>query len=123
MPEYELLQMMPGMLKNEDALSMEYLVSESDESVIQSLNNFLLKYSQWINEQEKKICQLNPKFHEVAAQNLQKCNAAYKQMSKAVDMLKLDKHAMQAFKIANEAMLLQREQTLKKAGKEYIAQK
>ena len=48
MPEYELLQMMPGMLKNENALSMEYLVSESDESVIQSLNNFLLKYIQWI---------------------------------------------------------------------------
>lgn len=116
MPEYELLQMMPGMLKNEDALSMEYLVSESDGSVIQALNNFLLKYSQWINEQENKICLLNPKFHEVAEQNLQKCNAAYKQMSKAVDMLKLDKHAMQAFKIANEAMLLQREQTLKKSG-------
>ncbi len=115
--QYNLLQMMPGILQDEKSLSMNFLAHDSTKKILLELKKFATKYTQWIQLQKDKISNINTRYKRVAKKNIANCEAASSAINKAIELLKTNANAMCAFKYANEAMLMQRIQTLKKDKK------
>ncbi len=119
LPSYNLRQMMAAQIEDSQVLSMKYLSKEPSIVVIGALKAFVYSYRAWIMRQSEKITQLDSRYQASAAGNIQKCHDAFNRMLHSIELLHQDQDAMKAFQLANEAMLLQRKQTLIKAGKEY----
>ncbi|WP_195468128.1 helicase-related protein [Clostridium sp. D43t1_170807_H7] len=100
-------QMMPNKLKIDNFLKMIYWRTVSLEEGLKSLNKFIDEYKVWILEQEKKGKDL--KGHEYAVQySLDKLNICYERLKDGIDAIRNNSIAWKAFKLMNEAMLLQR---------------
>lgn len=124
-PEYNLKQMKAAQIGKLPVLSMEHIASTDASNVIFELSQFARKYKEWIDKEESKISTVEQRLMECAEYHIDKCNFAYERIKNAVyvleESLKGDKIAWYAFKYANEAMLMQRLQTLKKQKKEVDA--
>lgn len=116
-PSYNLLQMMPADYKDKKVLSMNFLAYADPQSVTASLLNFMNSYEDWICKTEKEINLLKVESQGIAKSNMMKCHAALDRIRHSIDLLCTDKAAMTAFQYANEAMLLQRIQFLKRDKK------
>lgn len=120
-PEFDLRQMMATQNSNLHVLSMKYLSEEKAETVFEKLYQFVDDYKKWIDKTEAQIVTLPESHRDCAAENMQKCRQAALRMRKSVELmesgLQNDGKAYRAFQLANEAMLLQRSQTLVKSGK------
>ena len=120
-PSYNLRQMMASEIDDKQVLSMTYLSETIPLKVIASLRNFVKGYKSWIENIVIESRELPDRYRESAAKNIRKCQDAYERIAKSIDLLEKsisgDKMAIKAFQMANEAMLLQRKQTLKKNGK------
>lgn len=127
LPSYNLHQMMAKQLPDAKVLSMKFLAEEMPAIVIASLRSFIQSYDEWITNQIDNAGELDERYRASAETNIQKCHRAYERMSKSIDMLEeslsKNKNAIKAFQMANEAMLLQRRQSLIKAGKSFEPEK
>lgn len=126
-PSYNLCQMMAAQIEDKQVLSMKYLSESESVSIISSLRSFIQAYQVWISKQRNAISKLDEKYRNTAEKNIEKCQDAYLRMKHSVDLLesssKGDVRAIRAFRLANEAMLMQRRQTLRKAHKSFEADK
>lgn len=113
LPAYEVLQMRPRELDENERFSMSYLATASKEEVVSSLSDFVFEYEKWIDEQEKLIKTVPQKHREIAVGNIQNCRECAKRMLRALDTLSLGGKPFEAFRLANEAMLLQRVNSLR----------
>lgn len=120
-PSFNLYQMMAKQIEDQQVLSMKFLAETAPETVINSLRKFVLSYKYWIDELESSVSGLEKKYQERAAKNIAKCRDACERMWQSVDLLEKslsgNNDAIQAFQMANEAMLMQRHQTIIKSGK------
>lgn len=127
MPSYNLRQMMAAQIEDKQVLSMQYLAEAEPEKIICSLHNFIQLYSDWIAKQKKAADNVDEEFRKAATKNISRCQDAYQRMKHSVDLLEHSRRgdckALKAFQLANEAMLMQRKQTLQKAGKTFEAEK
>lgn len=123
LPSYNLHQMMAAQIQDTQVLSMKYLSEARPSTIITSLRAFVESYNDWISQQKERIKDLDVRYRERAGDNMQKCKCAYERMMHSIDLLEKsinqNQDAIKAFQMANEAMLLQRRQTLIKAGKEF----
>ena len=123
LPSYNLYQMMAAQIEDRQVLSMQYLAEALPGSVIQSLRNFVKSYGEWIEKQTCNIEEIDERYKKSATENILKCKKALSRMERSIDLLEASlsgsKDAIKAFQIANEAMLLQRRQTLLKSGKPF----
>lgn len=121
LPGFDLRQMMAAQTADSHVLSMKYLASEKAETVFEKLHQFIDGYKKWIDNTEARIVMLSEAHRGCAVENMQKCRQAALRMEKSVKLmengLQNDGKAYRAFQLANEAMLLQRSQTLIKSGK------
>lgn len=121
MPSYRLHQMMTPQKNDQSVLSMQYLSESEPEEIISQLYSFTDDYNSWIDELSKKKNGLDKKYWNTADININKCKQARDRIRHSIDLLndsvKTDGLAMRAFQYANEAMLMQRRQSLTKAGK------
>ncbi len=122
MASYNLKQMMASKIENQSVLSMNYLATADSADVSSALKNFAESYRCWIDEIHDKAKMLPEHFKAEAECNIEKCYAAYHRIMNAIELLS-DSKAFQAFRLANEAMLMQRRQTLIKGKREYDAEK
>ena len=124
LPSYNLHQMMAAQIEDKQVLSMKYLSEAMPVAVIQSLRTFIKSYSDWINLKAEEADGLDERFKYSADNNILKCRKAFQRMEGSIDLLEKSLtgscDAIKAFQMANEAMLLQRRQTLLKAEKEFI---
>lgn len=122
-PEFNLRQMKAAQVVSGNVLSMQFLSSALPEDVIRELFAFAVKYQKWIQERQEEVCNVREGLREIAEENIKKCQDACNRIMYAIRLLEesatTDKLVFRAFQIANEAMLLQRQQTLIKSGKEY----
>lgn len=120
LPSCNLRQMMAAQIDDTQVLSMKYLAEAMPDVVVQSLRTFLEGYKKWIEKLEISAGTLEDHYKESAATNIIKCKSAYLRITRSIDLLEKsiqgDKSAITAFQMANEAMLLQRRQTLIKSG-------
>ena len=125
-PSFNLHQMMAAQIEDRQVLSMKYLSEGMPLAVIASLRAFVKSYEEWIMKQASMIDELEECHRASANANIAKCNKALVRMSSSIDMLEEsvsgNKAAIKAFQMANEAMLLQRKQTLIKSKKEFVAE-
>lgn len=123
LPSFNLHQMMAADIEDKRVLSMKFLSSGNPEDVISALHQFADSYSVWIDEIYKTAMKYDDVLRDSALRNVKKCRSAYTRIVRSIDLLeescKGGNEAMKAFQLANESMLLQRKQTLEKAGKEY----
>lgn len=121
-PEYNLKQMKAAQIDNLPVLSMEYIVNGKEKEVIRELFEFAEKYKKWILKETKKVDEVEKRLKECAQDHIEKCNTAYERIVNSIKELEKslssDQIVWNAFKYANEAMLMQRIQTIKKQGKE-----
>ena len=118
-PDYESNQMMPAVYGNNQILSMEYLASAEKSTLCRELNEWISGYKQWIDSLDELREHVDSEYADTARNNVEKCLNTYATILKSIDFLKED-DIYRAFKIANEAMLLQREHTLRIKGIEPI---
>ena len=121
LPSYNLHQMMAASIRDSQALSMQFLAYGQPDEVLAKLEGFINAYQVWIDGLQERVVSLKQEYRETAENNLAKCRAAERRMMEAVTLLRNsvsgDNKAMQAFQWANEAMFMQRQRTLIKAGR------
>lgn len=122
-PEFNLKQMKAAQVVSGNVLSMHFLSTAAPKSVISELLAFAAKYQSWIDDREKEIKDVREGLRGIAEKNIQKCQSACDRIVYAIKLLDdsavTNGVAFRAFRLANEAMLLQRRQTLLKNNKEY----
>jgi hypothetical protein len=111
-PTFEVARVEPRSLAG-DGLEMSVLAECRDGAQLRSLIEPLIAgYSSWIeNDKGPEILALPSDLRAVATQHLDDCRTSLKRIQAAVDMLAADPAALDAFRFANRAMLLQRSQT------------
>lgn len=117
MPLYNLKQMRAAGEFN-PVFNMNYIVSEKPHNVIQKLRLFTGSYSKWIDELEDRKSSLSTNYARSATENIDKCRKTLKRIKHSVDLLEKSASengaSWRAFVYANEAMMMQRIQSLKK---------
>ena len=108
-PSYEIKPIVPTRFPDLD-LKMYDLSTLGDKAAIDPvLNSLCDKYEEWIGQQQATVD--NPdfpqEFQNAALRHLDKCRECLRRMRSGLDLLKADSTVMYAFRLANQAMLLQ----------------
>lgn len=104
MPEYEVKPILPG--NSSAKLSMK-MYSDEPEMAVEDLNVLCDEYGKWINKKEIEANELDEKYVEVAKKQIRLAKQCRDRMKKGIEILKTDSLVMQAFQLANRAMLMQ----------------
>lgn len=123
MPEFNLHQMKPAEIAEDKILSMEYLSRAAVEEIVAGLKNFISEYQRWIDDLRRKIAGVRVNLRDVAQENLSRCQQSHDRILNSIELLQKNAQAFRAFQLANEAMLMQRRQTILKAGGKFEAGK
>ncbi len=108
MPTVEVPQVTANIAgKNNEALSFYFLCNESNEIVVNKLDEFIDDYAQWIDKQIKKASTEEDDEQETANSIVSKQKIALQRMQQGIRLLEKDNHIWQAFTSMNQAMLLQ----------------
>ena len=126
-PEFNLLQMKAASIDAGKIFSMKFLSTATAGEIIPGLVSFAEKYREWIDGLGDKASAAGDSFKEIADNNILKCRDAYDRISLAIQLLdessKSDNKAFRAFQLANEAMLMQRRQSILKNKGQYDPEK
>ena len=71
------------------------------------LNAVVTSYEQWIEQKKREIALLEVKHRRAAERHIELCSRCAERMRDGIDFLRSNARAMRAFKLANEAILLQ----------------
>src|SRR5699024_2791898 len=74
---------------------------------------FLNKYEEWIDNKNSEVLNLPMHLQEVGAENMEKCLESLNRMKNTITLLENNEDARIIFCLAHEAMILQRESSLK----------
>ena len=95
---------------------MKRLFTEPDDVIISELRDFMSQYKAWIDRLKTQILSLDSTRKASAEANISKCENAWRTISKTITEMEKDSHSdglvFRAFRLANEAMYLQRERSL-----------
>lgn len=93
-------------------LGMQYLATAEEEELFRALGDLVRGYTAWIAERraEAEMIQ-DAALHEVAVNHLERCDDTRLRMQSGLKLLRKNAEALQAFRLANEAMALQRGRT------------
>lgn len=115
-PAYEVLQMYPRELGNSERFSMKHLATAPIDMLTSELTGFIAEYEEWIADQEKLLSGVPEKYRGLGEKNIENCKSCAGRMAAAVNVLERDREAQRAFRLANEAMLIQRKNSLAAKG-------
>lgn len=122
MPKFNLLQMKALQISGTPVFNMKYLHTADPLEIVNNLYGFIKQYEEWIAKLAAKVNQGELEDYSVSAlNNIEKCKRICLRIENTVsclkDSAKEDGVAWKAFRLANEAMYMQRRQSLIKAGK------
>ncbi|MEU0068528.1 DNA helicase [Streptomyces sp. NPDC006332] len=95
-------------------LEMGYLADAPKHELIRSLRTFVSLYGNWIDDRAKDAELLrdgifgDPAYLHLAEEQLKRCRIARQRMNAGIDLLENDPDALEAFRLANRVMALQR---------------
>ncbi len=111
-PDYELPRVEARALQG-DGLEMAVLANvESAGTLRQLLEPLTAGYRDWIETKRAEVPSLDSNLQPTASEHLDRCVEALERVEDAINLLESDEAALQAFRFANEAMLLQRSHTV-----------
>lgn len=122
LPQYEVKQMKfiidsEFLERNKDKVELELVkfmlqaksyIDDNKIEQLKKLRHFVSLYEIWIEERENEIDVLPNELLDIAWDNVKKCRESVVRMKKGIEFLESDVKALQAFKWAQEAMILQR---------------
>lgn len=91
-----------------DGLGMRQIARRPRQEVIAGLERLCAGYDQWIGEIANRIILLDPPLQAVASRHVDGCRKALGRMRAGIHLLSQDSDAWEAFRLANEAMVMQR---------------
>ena len=98
-------------------LRMEYLATAASGDVVRSaLSPLISEYGTWITERQKEIPRLPAELQEKAAEHLEDCQEALGRMREGLNLVVSQPLVLEAFRFANQAMLLQRQRSVEAAN-------
>jgi hypothetical protein len=89
----------------------------SGDDGLASVQDVVNSYREWILDKEAEIRNLEPKRRPAAQRHLKECSRCADRMQEGIGFLKSDSLAMRAFRLANEAILLQQLHSRREARK------
>jgi len=95
-------------LENGPVLSASWLSETSGKALIDGLRMLTTIYGDWVETQISNVM-LEPKLREQAEQHAENARSVNRRMSETIDRLARDADAQTAFRLANRAILLQRQ--------------
>lgn len=111
-PSYEIPQMVFSLPPNPDIekpdLRMVLMAYGDDDEIIASLRRLSAQYDFWIGEIESDSRKLPADMKSTAARHIADCRDASSRIMKGIDLLEKDAASMRAFKLSNQAMVMQR---------------
>ena len=115
LPSFNLKQMKPSSSSSK-VFNMKRLFTESNDVIIKELRDFMFQYKSWIDGLKTQILSLDATRKASAEANISKCEEAWRTISRTITEMENDSHSgglvFRAFRLANEAMYLQRERSL-----------
>ena len=117
MPSFNLMQMKAAEIKGNPAFNMRYLFTANHCEIISNLFAFVDLYDHWIAERYKE-CQSDAyaPYADSAKNNLENCTKIRDRIKRSVCLLENESgNAWKAFRLANEAMYMQRCKTIEKS--------
>ncbi len=112
LPTFELSRARPGLLDESVDLRMSFLASGSDDEIIASLRGLATRYREWIKRLEGEVASgesdVRDELLETARRHIASALAAADRIEAGIDLLRDDPLSMRAFRLANQAMQLQR---------------
>ena len=112
-PSTELPSMTPDILDhNGDQISLKMrdcatLPEDKLDPKWSSLNKIVDEFENWIIDRESEIKQVSPKLQDIAKTHMERCRESLERMTIGLNLLKDDPKALEAFRLANLAMMLQ----------------
>lgn len=121
MPSYEVVSLSPNLYLTDDngnflldsegsrqpmAVSMAALANGSEQGASQ-VELVLTQYEKWITRREAEIPELLPRYQDAAKAHMRRARSMLQRMRGGWTLVENDDRAAQAFRWANEAMLLQ----------------
>jgi len=113
LPAYEVVSLTPNVYVTDETgkrtavtISMEALAEWSKDGRDQ-VETVLALYDAWIEDQERLIPQLLPRFQDAARRHMGLCREALDRMRTGWAMVGVDPIAQRSFRLANQAMLYQ----------------
>ncbi|MEH7537436.1 helicase-related protein [Bacillus toyonensis] len=113
MPEYEALSMTPNVFVNQEGEEVELEIKMSDLAGLSSdapprkiLNPLIKGYREWIETKWREIDNVPRRLKFIAEKHLKLCKESLDRMEKGLELLE-DPQILEAFRLANKAMLLQ----------------
>ncbi len=112
MPAVEVPQVTADVAGEENhALGLAYLAkSETITEIFKELDQFVTRYSEWIEAQNTQINELEPDERAAAKRIATRMKTTLERMSRGVALLRRNPNAAESFKLANQAMLDQMRQ-------------
>ena len=111
MPSERVLQMMPDIINSDELLRLTYWRETERESACDKLEDFIIEYTEWKIRQSEYAKTLGDVYQEVARSVINRIEICILRLRHGVSVLRENDKAWYAFKLMNEAMLLQRIKT------------
>lgn len=108
MPFLEVPQITPDVEVDLEALVMRFLVESDESELFGALKQIPERYLQWISIQESLLSELPADLLDVGKINLKQCRDVASRIDKGIDLLRDQSDVLEAFRLANRAMLEQR---------------
>ncbi len=105
LPEYDVKPIVPTSIKL-CSFSMD-LYSKDKDGTINDLRELCNSYEKWIIEENQKINSIEPHFRDTASKQIDECYKCLTRMKQGLDLLENDNVILNAFQLANKAMLMQ----------------
>lgn len=116
LPFFEVRQMRPRELPALECLSMKHLAHASVDRLSHDLGSLVDSYEAWIGEQAVAAESLSDDFQAIAVKNIERCRRCAARMREGISTLASENLPLHAFRLANEAMLLQRLRSQRSKG-------
>ncbi|UUV29651.1 helicase-related protein [Amycolatopsis roodepoortensis] len=108
-PSHEVLLTDSNASIDDEALLMSGLATAPEDELLTTLRRLASAYQSWIDERRAEVPRLsNERFRKRAGQHLDRCVTAHRRIVSGIRLLGRDSQAMEAFRLANEAMADQR---------------
>lgn len=88
-------------------LSASVLAETDDVKLVSGLTSFVDAYGDWITEAERRVADLPPALAGQGNIHMRTCRSAENRMRSGINLIRSDKNALAAFRMANAAMALQ----------------
>jgi len=109
LPEFDVKPLIYGLKGHEEVLRLSWIVNTKVPELLAKLDAFVASYEAWIEDEKRK--KVPPEFGSARDRLIGRLEEASRRMRSGLDRLRTDDVSLAAFRLANEAMLMQMFQT------------